>query len=62
MKQHIYCPRCGRNRWDHLLSGPCRHPSTGSRRVEAKRRDWSGAFAWALIAVTAAWVLARMPW
>ena len=54
--QHGYCPRCGHNRWDHLLSGPCRH------RAEPRTRDWSGLVGCLLIAAMVAWVAVKWPW
>lgn len=57
MKQNIYCPQCGRNRWHHLLSNPCRH-----RQAAPKTRDWSGLVAWGIIGATVAWVLYLLPW
>ena len=54
--KHIYCPKCGRNRW-HWLNAPCQH-----RAAKAEPRDLSGAIAWTLMAVTVLYVIVKMPW
>ena len=75
--QHGYCPRCGRNRW-HWLANPCRHREFGrpGGRASTQTRTGTGDRAgqtqsgpgmstwvsWAIIGLTAAYVVARMPW